>query len=160
MAGSYLGEFIMTDKIRGDKVIFTSDINHPNWDGWVKLNGRDLADISDLFYQSQLKDIYAPTILNHIQQDKIGNTVSMMINKLSSGGHIIIGGIDAYLLSKQMVKRNINLIELNKLLFYKGIESLVDIREVTTMIKNLNIHIITIDIDESECRFTIKGIKR
>lgn len=150
----------MTIKVRGDKVIFTNDINQPSWDGWVKLNKSDLANTANLFYQSQLKDIYAPTILNHMPQEKISDTISVMISKLASGGHITIGGIDPYLLSKQITKRGINLIELNNLLFSTKIESLVDVREITAMMKILNIHITTVDIDESECRFTIRGIKR
>lgn len=160
MAGSYNGEFIMTSKIITNKVIFTNDIEQPVWDGYVRLKPQDLPKLSDMFYESQLVNIYAPSILNQIPQDKISEIIPNMINKLAKNGHITIGGVEAYLLSKQVTKRNINLIELNKLLFSTSFTSLVDIREIVDMIKKLNINILHINIDESECRFTIQGIKK
>lgn len=123
-------------------------------------NITDINTIEQAAYPAQVTEIYGPTVLNYIPITE----VSMFLNKckklLSNGGRLIIGGVDAYLLSKQVSARVLTEKQYNELLFndpkFKAVHSL---QAVKALIQSLGFRVDLIHLEEDEVRFSLEVIK-
>lgn len=111
-------------------------------------------------YPSQVDEIYGPIVLNYIPLLDVMVYVDKYKKLLKSGGELIIGGVDCYILSKLTLARDLTEKQLNELLFsdpkFKALHSL---QAVKALLQSRGFSINEINIEENEARFTIKAIK-
>lgn len=95
--------------------------------GYLNLSPMNGDDILNLVYvdkeeveQNSCTEIVATDILDFIPHTSIVNTLKVYSSKLRHGGKIIIGGTSANVLLKNFLNGDINLKELNDLIFGKN----------------------------------------
>lgn len=118
------------------------------------------AHTDGVAYPSQADEIYGPTVLNYIPLLEVMVYVDKYKKILRSGGELIIGGIDCYILSKLTLSRDLTEKQYNELLFsdpkFKAVHSL---QAVKALLQSRGFSINEINIEENEARFTIKATK-
>jgi len=108
----------------------------------------ELSQLSSCAYPSQVDEIYAPTVLNYISIEKVGEFVKSAHKLLSHNGKLIIGGIDCYLLAQQITKRNLTEKQMNDLLFkdpkFKAVHSLQAVKALL-QVDQFTVHAVYIE---------------
>lgn len=127
--------------------------------GYTKIDLTTKLD--SIAYPSQVVEIYCPCILNYVALDEISKYLKQFHYYLRSGGKLIIGGVDCYILSKLCGSRIITEEEYNNLLFsnpaFKCVHSL---QKVKSLLQNSGFFIDDISVQEKNARFTIEAIKQ
>lgn len=120
----------------------------------------DPSNIEHTAYAGQVDEIYTPTGLNYLKTEEVADNIKGYAHLLSPGGKLIIGGVDVYLLAKEVSARNLTEKEINTLLFYDPkFTSLHSLQIIKTIIQSLGMKINHIYIDKDEVRFTIEAEK-
>lgn len=78
-------------------------------------NTRELDN--DLVADSEVEEFFAPNIIDFIPVEMLLETIKKYLKKIRKGGKITLGGVDLYLASLLVARREINPIEANLLFF-------------------------------------------
>ncbi len=127
--------------------------------GYTKIDLTTKLD--SIAYPSQVVEIYGPCILNYIPLNEFSNYLKHFQYFLKSGGKLVIGGVDCYILSKLCSSRVITEEEYNNLLFSNPVFKCVhSLQNVKSLLQNSGFFTDDISVQEKNARFTIEAIKQ
>jgi hypothetical protein len=141
------------------KIYITHDNNKLG--GYKTIGIEDLTNLnfslSSICYDCQASTIYAPTVLNYIPQEKVQAFLFHLLKLIKRGGTLHVGGIDSLMVFNSHKKFILSTYDLNRILFDESpqIKNLVLLSDIKDFFIKNNTTVNTIDIDDTECRFTI-----
>ena len=142
--------------------ITNSNDELPNYTTFSPLRGINTRIISDEdCADSEAESIIVESI-DFIPLNSVVHSIQNYVKKLKKGGSITIAGTDAYLLSGEMVKRNLSAVEYNSKIFggpsaYQLKMSIISVTDVVGILESLNVRVMKKQINS--VNYIVEGIK-
>jgi len=141
-------------------------ITEPQKDGYFyasPLNkdfNQNYGDFSALFAPAEITEFYAPDFIDYLDISMIEPIMEHWLYMLRNGGQLIIGGLDPYIMSKNLIARRLDLNALNNQLFKRPtpMRCMFPMVEMRRLLTKMGCEILEINIDEGGL-WTIKAQK-
>lgn len=119
------------------------------------------AKTNEFCMDAQAELIYGPEILDHFTTNDLEDLVPIWTNSLRSGGKIVLGGTDLYILCKSVLNRNVELSDVNRMLFHRdaAIKSITSIESTKAFLTSMGFTITNILFNHSTCTYCVEAFK-
>lgn len=123
-------------------------------------SGYKKASINDTFFNGQLSEIYCPDILDSLTLDEIEEKLTLLLEYLGSGGKIIVGGTDVYIMADAIKHRNQTISNINHIIFSGKIRrSFTSLGDTKKFLEKLGCKIQSADLDMDTFSYVLEAIK-
>jgi len=149
------------------KIFLTVD--EPKIDGYFWASpANEKIEFAQEFYkceqycmEGQCTELYGPQILDIFLTSELEQYIPYWAKFIPSGGRMILGGMDIYILSKMAIRRSMDLGVLNEKIFKKpyAIQSITSAESTKDFMKSVGFKIANISIDEGSFNYVVEGIK-
>ena len=124
----------------------------------IKLTAEN-ADVNKYCMEAQAEEIEGPDILDLFSTDELEQLMGVWEKALKVGGKIILGGTDIFLLSKNIINRKIELVDINNILYGSPKKSITSIESTKEFLISLGFEISNIEFDYDKCLYFVEAYK-
>jgi hypothetical protein len=119
------------------------------------------VEVNQYCMEAQADEIYGPLILDYFSTDELEELMELWAKALRVGGKITIGGTDLFILCKNAINRNKELVDINSILFGRtnAIKSITSIESTKEFLSSLGFSISNINLDYDSCLYSVEAYK-
>ena len=128
----------------------------------MKINlNKENAYIDKYCLEAQAELIFGPEVLDYFSTSELENLVPIWAKSLRVGGKIVLGGTDLYILAKNAVNREKELVDINEILFNRNneLKSLTSIESTKDFLVSLGFSISNINLSYDTCTYYVEAYK-
>jgi hypothetical protein len=129
----------------------------------MKINlNKENAYIDKYCLEAQAELIFGPEVLDYFSTSELENLVPMWAKSLRVGGKIVLGGTDLYILAKNAINREKELVDINEILFNRNneLKSLTSIESTKDFLVSLGFSISNINLSYDTCTYYVEAYKK
>ena len=140
-AASLLGKDVPTD---GAKVaIVPMGLEHP--DGYQVLEIINGKINIDQFSDNECVEVQAPVALDFIVYPELNDFITSLASKVRKGGIMVLGGVDAYMLSRAINDDSISIEQINNHVYSR--KSLTDVNTTKDFLLSMGFEVLSVHLN-------------